>query len=169
MARVCQKTMGKISSFVDIRLNVRGEKSHLRWCFHCHNRPPHDGIQIDPSARDPPRSALNALSRATNELKTNGGFADWSNIQAPDRFCGRVVNVAIWEREIWDYIESNIEVGSFIRLRNVSYELLSGFKCWCKFRATLFRYFVCSALLNLVLIPFIRVQVSMLKINHGYR
>lgn len=80
---------------------------------------------------DPPFEALEALGLAVEQMKFETSIA--SQVEKPDRFCGRVVNAAIWERELWDYIDSRVEVGSFIRLRNVSGYSPHGINLGCKF------------------------------------
>lgn len=40
-------------------------------------------------------------------------------VEKPKSLCGRVVNVAIWEKPHWDLVAERIAVGMFIRFRNV--------------------------------------------------
>ena len=43
-------------------------------------------------------------------------------IQAPITLCGRVINAIIWEEQLWNLIQREhiINIGSFVRLRNVN-------------------------------------------------
>ena len=55
-----------------------------------------------------------------------------SNIVSPITVTGRVINVTIWEEELWQLInkEGIIQVGSFVRLRNTNNsKLSSGIQC----------------------------------------
>ena len=55
-----------------------------------------------------------------------------SSIVAPISLTGRVINATIWEEELWQLIHKEfiIEVGSFVRLRNINNsKLSSGVQC----------------------------------------
>lgn len=61
---------------------------------------------------DPPSEALVAISKI-KECR-NGR----PPLTIPQRLCGRVMNVAIWENSHWNLV-GHLKVGDFIRLRNV--------------------------------------------------
>jgi len=65
---------------------------------------------------------------------TTGKESSDITMTPPKSLCGRVINVAIWEKPQWDLITSShdsISIGKFIRLRNVNEECLpsSGLRC----------------------------------------
>ena len=37
----------------------------------------------------------------------------------PISLCGRVINAAVWDKENWEFVKQNVEIGSFVMLRNV--------------------------------------------------
>jgi Telomeric single stranded DNA binding POT1/CDC13/ssDNA-binding domain of telomere protection protein len=65
---------------------------------------------------DPPRvTVIKIASIVNNKIK---------NIQPPKALVGRVTNVIVWEPEHWKSIKDNVSVGSFIRMRNIVYEMI---------------------------------------------
>ncbi len=70
---------------------------------------------------DPPSEALlciNKIIHAVNKINNR------ESLTTPKKLSGRVVNVAIWESSAWEFIQKqiavkNINVGKFVRLRNV--------------------------------------------------
>ena len=125
--------MGK-NLFFCCRLNCCHSHASRRLDCVFNHRSPIPGVplaELLQARDDPPFEALEALGLAVEQLKYEASIAP--QVEKPDRFCGRVINAAIWERELWDYIDSRVEVGSFIRLRNVSGYSPPGINLGCKF------------------------------------
>ncbi len=80
-------------------------------------------------------------------------------IQPPLAVCGRIINCAVWEQSQWDLLTNGvcsrvssssdasmstsqntggIHVGRFIRLRNVSWEVLTSINVPCKYARVIF-------------------------------
>lgn len=72
---------------------------------------------------DPPSETLIAISKI-KECRDNR-----KPLIIPDRLCGRVVNVAVWEEPHWDTvtIDNNVKIGDFIRLRNVQEHFITAY------------------------------------------
>jgi hypothetical protein len=75
---------------------------------------PIDSPQAKQSQRqgDPPPSCL---------IKVRDILRDYQkeNMQIPKALCGKVVNVVIWEESYWKFCQEHVNVGSFLRMRNV--------------------------------------------------
>jgi hypothetical protein len=88
---------------------------------------------------DPPCEALLSIASVIESIKTADGDSgtgdDVASLEPPTCLCGRVVNVAVWEESHWDLVREVLQVGSFIRLRNVhESRMYNGFKCKFKCR-----------------------------------
>jgi len=68
---------------------------------------------------DPPPEALQAIANAVECINSNGDGDDASSLEPPTCLCGRVTNVAVWEEADWGLVMEMLQVGTFIRLRNV--------------------------------------------------
>jgi len=82
---------------------------------------------------DPPEQALEKIASVINKLHTRSPDT-LSTLQPPKALTGRVVNVAVWENGIWDFVTQSTAVGSFVRLRNVDDNIMnqvSGFGIRC--------------------------------------
>lgn len=76
---------------------------------------------------DPPSEALQAIANAVETIKA---VDNASTLEPPKSLCGRVMNVAVWEEPDLQFIKFALQVGSFIRLRNVhECRILSGLRC----------------------------------------
>ncbi|KAL7543791.1 hypothetical protein ACHAXR_013242 [Thalassiosira sp. AJA248-18] len=82
------------------------------------NQPPHN---------DPPQKVLIEIEKILANISSSSecppeNLGGPCNIQAPISLCGRVINAIIWEDQLWNliYRENIIDVGSFIRLRNIN-------------------------------------------------
>ena len=64
---------------------------------------------------DPPKEAL--ISLHSTILYLNDQYD--SNFNDIVSVCGRVVNVAIWELPHWTFVKENLNIGDFIRIRNI--------------------------------------------------
>jgi hypothetical protein len=64
---------------------------------------------------DPPPEALDRIVKIVQKLIESNE----DNLAIPLSFCGRVANALIWEEGHWELIREHIQVGTFIRLRNV--------------------------------------------------
>ena len=71
--------------------------------------------------KEPSSDAVEKVARLVNEIndKSKGNSDDEPSIEIPCSLCGRVINAAIWEKELWEFCQQNLNVGSFIMLRNV--------------------------------------------------
>mmetsp|Transcript_29561 Transcript_29561/g.61661 ORF Transcript_29561/g.61661 Transcript_29561/m.61661 type:complete len:883 (+) Transcript_29561:438-3086(+) len=75
---------------------------------------------------DPPEQVLTTIEKIVRDISASGppnaAGLDGNVIQAPIALCGRVINAIIWEENLWNLIhrESMIDMGSFVRLRNVN-------------------------------------------------
>jgi Telomeric single stranded DNA binding POT1/CDC13 len=70
---------------------------------------------------DPPTEALVKIAKIVRKLEV---FRENPDLQPPTKLTGRVVNVAIWEKQHWDLVVAGaIYVGCFVRLRNVKDEI----------------------------------------------
>jgi hypothetical protein len=65
---------------------------------------------------DPPMEAVVKLAEIIYKIQK---IRDNADLQPPKELSGRVANVAIWESPQWEFINHVVQVGSFIRLRNV--------------------------------------------------
>jgi len=55
-----------------------------------------------------------------NHYDDSSGSSDSAlSIEIPRSLCGRVTNAAIWEKELWEFCQQNLNVGTFVMLRNV--------------------------------------------------
>lgn len=72
---------------------------------------------------DPPSQALTAISKIKESRDGR------PQMNTPQRLCGRVVNVVIWETSHWDVLtkHNNLKIGDFVRLRNVKEIYLTEF------------------------------------------
>ena len=77
---------------------------------------------------DPPSEALVEISKI-KECR-NGR----PPLSTPQRLCGRVCNVVIWEQPHWDTVanQNNVRIGDFIRLRNVQESFFPEIGIRCK-------------------------------------
>jgi hypothetical protein len=77
---------------------------------------------------DPPVEALVKLAEIVRKIQK---IRDNADLQPPKTLSGRVVNVAIWESPQWEFITHAVQIGSFIRLRNVFDSIIpeTGFRC----------------------------------------
>ena len=62
---------------------------------------------------DPPSEALVAIS------KLKEGRDGHPPLTIPQRLCGRVMNVVVWENSHWNQVAPHLNIGDFVRLRNV--------------------------------------------------
>lgn len=69
---------------------------------------------------DPPCSAVVKIDAVVKKIRE---LDDNESLVAPKALCGRVVNLIIWEDALWDIVKSNIQIGTFLRLRNVDYQM----------------------------------------------
>ncbi|KAG7368887.1 telomeric single stranded DNA binding POT1/CDC13-containing protein [Nitzschia inconspicua] len=63
---------------------------------------------------DPPPEALEELVKIVQKLQQSS-----EDLVVPLSFCGRVANVLIWEEVHWTLLKEHVQLGTFIRLRNV--------------------------------------------------
>ena len=96
-------------------------------CFHCCRLPPYaaEGNLNQQPRDDPPEQVLVTIEKILRDISSSPSSGPPSNvdvIQAPIALCGRVINATIWEENLWNLIhkENMIDVGSFVRLRNVN-------------------------------------------------
>ena len=80
---------------------------------------------------DPPKEAMVSLHSTIQGLNKSPyrteSAAELSEVVA---LCGRVVNMAVWESTHWDFLQSTVRVGNFLRLRSVGIGALSnGLTC----------------------------------------
>ncbi|KAL7517396.1 hypothetical protein ACHAWX_002321, partial [Stephanocyclus meneghinianus] len=82
---------------------------------------------------DPPEKVLVEIEKMLNALASNGASNTISSgIAAPVSLTGRVINATIWEEELWQLIQKEkiVDVGAFVRLRNINNARLpSGISC----------------------------------------
>jgi hypothetical protein len=69
---------------------------------------------------DPPCSAVVKIASVVKKIRE---LDDNESLEAPKALCGRVVNLIIWEDDLWHMAKSNIQIGTFLRLRNVDYQM----------------------------------------------
>jgi hypothetical protein len=69
---------------------------------------------------DPPCSAVVKIAAVVKKIRELDGN---ESVVAPKALCGRVVNLIIWEDALWDMVKSNVQIGTFLRLRNVDYQM----------------------------------------------
>lgn len=62
---------------------------------------------------DPPPESLVKISGILENLNLS------EEMETPKALCGKVSNVWIWEESFWDLVTNHVQVGAFIRLRNV--------------------------------------------------
>lgn len=86
----------------------------------------------DQPHNDPPPKVLTEIEQIIanhSSLFTTAAFPNGDNnkafrrnIQPPASLCGRVINAIIWEENLWSLIQNEciIDVGSFVRLRNIN-------------------------------------------------
>jgi hypothetical protein len=95
---------------------------------------------MDPLHGDPPSEALVAISKIC-EVRTGQGRQP--PLTAPERLCGRVVNVVIWEETHWEIIvRHEVAVGGFIRLRNVGERFHQELGLRCKWHQCLYSFVI---------------------------
>ena len=69
---------------------------------------------------DPPVKAVVKIANLAKTLQSSR--PDDKPLLTPYALTGRVVNVAVWEQSQWELVQEVVEIGTFIRLRNVKYE-----------------------------------------------
>ena len=66
---------------------------------------------------------LTSLESAVGSIRStssDSGPFSGADVGPPVALCGRVVNAVVWEEGLWDRVtSSSVQVGSFVRLRNV--------------------------------------------------
>jgi hypothetical protein len=79
---------------------------------------------------DPPEQVLVEIEKILACMSSSSGHRI---VEAPITLCGRVINAVIWEEELWNliYNEAVVQIGSFIRLRNVNNSKLASGLCNC--------------------------------------
>jgi len=79
---------------------------------------------------DPPEKVLVEIEKILACMSSSSGHRV---VEAPITLCGRVINAVIWEEELWNLIhrEAIVQIGSFIRLRNVNNSKLASGLCNC--------------------------------------
>jgi hypothetical protein len=84
------------------------------------------------AVEDPPVKVLTEIERVIKTSSLSGSQNQCDDMDAPIALTGRVINATIWEEELWQLIQKEkiVEVGSFVRLRNVNNSRLpSGTQC----------------------------------------
>lgn len=66
---------------------------------------------------DPPPGALAKISSMLDKLRKSN--ERYGTLQTPKALCGKVANVVIWEETFWELVTQHVQVGCFVRLRNV--------------------------------------------------
>lgn len=79
---------------------------------------------------DPPEQVLVEIEKILACMSSSSGHRI---VEAPITLCGRVINAVIWEEELWNLMhrEGIVQIGSFIRLRNVNNSKLASGLCNC--------------------------------------
>lgn len=72
---------------------------------------------------DPPTAALTSIAEVV--------MKHLQGINPPKALAGRVINVLIWEQSHWDLVTEAVNVGSFVSLRNVEYNLIPSTRNRC--------------------------------------
>lgn len=91
-------------------------------------------VEPNQNGEDPPEKVLVEIEKTLKILSQKGDENQCHDIIAPVSLTGRVINAKIWEEELWQLIQKEkiVEVGSFIRLRNINnVELLPNLYCEC--------------------------------------
>jgi hypothetical protein len=86
------------------------------------------------AVEDPPEKVLTEIERVIKTSSLTESQNQFDGMAAPIALTGRVINATIWEEELWQLIQKEkiVEVGSFVRLRNVnSSRLPSGTQSEC--------------------------------------
>ena len=114
----------------DIMINLIASHSYVTALSACNVRFPL-GTR-DALHDDPPSEALVAISKI-RDVQAGPKHKPWT---APERLCGRIVNVVIWEESHWEMItqHSLLSVGGFIRLRNVRESFFKEIGLRCKWQ-----------------------------------
>lgn len=76
---------------------------------------------------DPPGRCLDKLATLIDRLRS----LQQSDMRAPESLSGRVVNVVVWEDAHWEKVQQVLQVGMFVRLRNVRESILYGTSIRC--------------------------------------
>ncbi|KAL3797465.1 hypothetical protein ACHAWO_000665 [Cyclotella atomus] len=74
------------------------------------------------AVEDPPEKVLTEIERVIKTSSLTESQNQFDGMAAPIALTGRVINATIWEEELWQLIQKEkiVEVGSFVRLRNVN-------------------------------------------------
>jgi hypothetical protein len=80
---------------------------------------------------DPPPEALARIVKILQDQRESNE----DDLAVPLSFCGRVANALIWEEGHWELITQHIQVGTFIRLRNVDIRRWQTCQFRCKSRS----------------------------------
>lgn len=80
---------------------------------------------------DPPSVALVKIASTIKHLQETGVYTATTD-DPPKSFCGRVANCVIWETSHWKLVTSVVQVGDFIRLRNIRDKQDSESRLRCK-------------------------------------
>ena len=86
-----------------------------------HRPPQNSSVPNQPS--DPPEELLLEIEKIVGDISSSSSSEPGRPlIQAPITLCGRVINAIIWEEQLWNLIQREhiINIGSFVRLRNVN-------------------------------------------------
>ena len=86
---------------------------------------------VDQSTRERMLSHSKAVERVTSvsqQLQITH-----FNMLIPPTLCGRISNVAVWEKSHWNQITEHVTVGTFLRLRNVHIRKWQGNTFRCKY------------------------------------
>lgn len=89
-------------------------------------------VNANQAAEDPPIKVLVEIEKVLDALASNDDLSQCNGVSAPISLTGRVINATIWEEELWQLIQRDkiVEVGSFVRLRNINNSKLpSGVEC----------------------------------------
>ena len=107
---------------------------------------------------DPPSEALQAIANAIGCIQQSADDGDnASSLESPKSLCGRVANVAVWEEPHWDLVAEILQVGTFVRLRNVhESRMYNGLRC--KFEHLILFSSMPIALLTLVTLLGLMIQ-----------
>jgi hypothetical protein len=77
---------------------------------------------------DPPPEALERIVKIVQDYRESNE----DDLAIPLSFCGRVANALLWEEGHWELIREHLQVGTFVRLRNVDIRRWQSCQFRCK-------------------------------------
>jgi hypothetical protein len=71
------------------------------------------------SQEEPSVTIVQKVANLVSHLKDgSSGTNNGSMLEIPLSLCGKVMNALIWEKELWDFVQQNVSIGTFVYLRN---------------------------------------------------